>query len=626
MRLRVKSILDNWRIRAGSIVLVCVYAFFTIFVIIFLREEEGTAAFGQYFGLVKAVCDEIDFIVVHIFAAELVLKFLAYGIAFVYPIVPNLWEFTDAVVIVLSMYFAYGGGGSFVAMLRLLRLLRVILILRKVSEGRSKLKNLQKQNAVSVGTVQAQVIEFLEELATQKALSAEHKDEISYAIDMISKDKIYVVSLSTDAEDKAEKEAITSWLEQSVQDPMNQDDVEEGGGGATLMRAKSRSEKDQKGERSRGSIAKANRARNNREHRSGSDREEEVARQVRQFYEMSYITVTEEQHIEETLADFDSWNFDAMVINEMIGKIATTVVFCRMVAVYDLVNSLSLDAEKTSNFAKKVQSSFSPNVRFNGATRALDMLQAVHYFNVKGLGGGWSSYSSDLGSLALFTGALVAHCCNPGFTNDFLVKTRHPRALRYNDEAIILNYTLAYVSQTLQEQESNFLVQWGHYSVSRFRAMLIDMVLKLDITRHFPQLGELSTKLSTDQNFPNDNPADRASMNAFVLRAANLAWCARPVMTFQKWSERHIEELFLQGDLEKQVGVLVSTFCDRDVVQPDKVELAILMIMTTPFLSAFALVFDNKNWPGAKDLQKEVVGECEANRVHLHAKLTKEFA
>merc|ERR1719331_457461 len=121
---------------------------------------------------------------------------------------------------------------------------------------------------------------------------------------------------------------------------------------------------------SRGSIAKANRPRNNREHRSGTDREEEVARQVRQFYEMSFITVTEEQHIEETLADFDAWNFDAMAVHEMIGKIATTVIFCRIVALYDLVTSLTLDADNLSNFAKKVQSSFSPNVRFNGPTRA----------------------------------------------------------------------------------------------------------------------------------------------------------------------------------------------------------------------------------------------------------------
>ena len=78
---------------------------------------------------------------------------------------------------------------------------------------------------------------------------------------------------------------------------------------------------------------------------------------MRQFYEMNFITVTEEQHIEETLQDFDAWNFDAVAVNEMIGKIATQVIYCRMVAVYDLVQTISLDAEKLANFAKKIQSS-----------------------------------------------------------------------------------------------------------------------------------------------------------------------------------------------------------------------------------------------------------------------------
>merc|ERR1712139_364707 len=137
-------------------------------------------------------------------------------------------------------------------------------------------------------------------------------------------------------------------------------------------------------------------------------------------------------------------------------------------------------------------------------------------------------------------------------------------------------------------------------------------------------MGRAEREALDGPEFPERHPGERNSMYAFSLRAANLAWCARPVSTFTKWSERHIEELFTQGDLEKQVGVLVSTFCDRDVVQPDKVELSILMIMVTPFLSAFALVFDNKNWSGAKELQKDVVGECENNRLHLMAKLSKE--
>merc|ERR1712100_791555 len=91
MRVRVKHILDLWGLRAGSIVLVCLYAFFTIFTILMLREDQAFL-FGSYYESVQEWCSYIDFVVVHIFALELLLKFLAYGLAFVYPIMPNLWE------------------------------------------------------------------------------------------------------------------------------------------------------------------------------------------------------------------------------------------------------------------------------------------------------------------------------------------------------------------------------------------------------------------------------------------------------------------------------------------------------------------------------------------------------
>merc|ERR1719191_314862 len=106
MRLRVKSILDMWTVRAGSTIIVCLYAFFTVFVIVFLRREEGTLLFGDHYPTVKQGCNTVDFIVVHIFAFELLLKFLSYGTAFLWPILPNMWEFVDAVVIIASLYLA----------------------------------------------------------------------------------------------------------------------------------------------------------------------------------------------------------------------------------------------------------------------------------------------------------------------------------------------------------------------------------------------------------------------------------------------------------------------------------------------------------------------------------------
>jgi hypothetical protein len=300
-------------------------------------------------------------------------------------------------------------------------------------------------------------------------------------------------------------------------------------------------------------------------------------------------------------------------------------VFLRLVAIYDYTHLLRLDSESLAQFTLKVQASFSM-VRFHGHARAVDLLQACNYFLSKGLGQQWAQLD-NLG-FTLFCGALVAHCGNPGFTNEFLVKTRHPRALRYNDVTVVANHTLSFVSQMMLEPETNFMKEWDSMQVRRLRMDLITMVLKLDITRHFQELGELNQRLSSGDghSWPNDTVDDRSAMMFFTLRAANMAYAARPMSIYQKWADKQMEELFQQGDLEKRVGVLVSSFCDRDVVQPDKVQYAILMIIVNPFLSAFSLVYENKNWSGAKDIEKQMMTDgANYNQTQLQIKLNKDF-
>ena len=56
-----------------------------------------------------------------------------------------------------------------------------------------------------------------------------------------------------------------------------------------------------------------------------------------------------------------------------------------------------------------------------------------------------------------------------------------------------------------------------------------------------------------------------------------------------------------------------------------KVQLARLLIMVSPFMSAFNLIYETKQWGGAKEIQKEVLDEGEAaNRAQLFARLNKD--
>jgi len=182
---------------------------------------------------------------------------------------------------------------------------------------------------------------------------------------------------------------------------------------------------------------------------------------------------------------------------------------------------------------------------------------------------------------------------------------------------IVQNHTLAFVSQLLKDPETNFILQWEQPQVEGFRKQLINMVLKLDIQKHFGELGDLNNKVLQVGGFPKDTAEDRATIMCFALRAADLSWTARPQNLYQRWSERYMDELFQQGDLEKQVGVSVSSFCDRDIVSADKCQLAILLLLARPFLAAFCMCYTELN----KDI---VVDGVEQNITVLEGRLSKE--
>merc|ERR1719201_2834753 len=76
---------------------------------------------------------------------------------------------------------------------------------------------LQQKNAVKVGTQQGIVVEILEDLMQVKALSHDHREEIEWAIEMITRNKLYTVALSEETEEeKAETQAIHAWLMHSA--------------------------------------------------------------------------------------------------------------------------------------------------------------------------------------------------------------------------------------------------------------------------------------------------------------------------------------------------------------------------------------------------------------------------
>lgn len=89
------------------------------------------------------------------------------------------------------------------------------------------------------------------------------------------------------------------------------------------------------------------------------------------------------------------------------------------------------------------------------------------------------------------------------------------------------------------------------------------MVINTDLAYHFELVTNVQAKM-IGENFPQGTLEDHLLFLTFTLHCADLSKPARPLATYLAWMDSMTEEFWLQGDMEKELGIPVSSFMDRD--------------------------------------------------------------
>eukprot|EP01052_Picozoa_sp_SAG31_P022873 SAG31_NODE_1844_length_7106_cov_3.064935_7_plen_94_part_00 len=84
------------------------------------------------------------------------------------------------------------------------------------------------------------------------------------------------------------------------------------------------------------------------------------------------------------------------------------------------------------------------------------------------------------------------------------------------------------------------------------------------MARHFDVLTKFKLRVDSDQ-FSSENKDDRAMLMNVVVHASDLSNLCRSYELAFKWAKLKVEELWRQGDTEKNIGQPVSPMCDRKV-------------------------------------------------------------
>lgn len=108
------------------------------------------------------------------------------------------------------------------------------------------------------------------------------------------------------------------------------------------------------------------------------------------------------------------------------------------------------------------------------------------------------------------------------------------------------------------------------------------MILDTDMSRHFEIIGRFKARSENLGDLSFDNSEDKLSILAMALKVADLGHAAKSTDLHDKWTNLVMEEYFRQGDLEKEMKLPVSIYCDRMTTDIPRCQAGFLKIVCIP--------------------------------------------
>ncbi len=143
---------------------------------------------------------------------------------------------------------------------------------------------------------------------------------------------------------------------------------------------------------------------------------------------------------------------------------------------------------------------------------------------------------------------------HPGVNSVFLISMSDPIAVRHNDISILENHHLAASFMLMSDDpDCNWAIKMNQADFKRTRHVIIETVLMTDMSKHFVELSQLTTRMS-DEDF---NASDSKDKELFIKFMFHLSDISNPTKNFslcRYWTDLLFVEFFAQGDLEKING------------------------------------------------------------------------
>lgn len=299
------------------------------------------------------------------------------------------------------------------------------------------------------------------------------------------------------------------------------------------------------------------------------------------------------------------WNFNTFFIASCTSGFPLKAIGYYTIKRFSLDEQLSIDETVLSAFLMELEEKYLKNPYHNSTHAADVMCSAVYLLSA-------SSLIGEITYLELFSciiAALAHDVGHPGKNNRFLVISQSNVAIIYNDISVLEMMHASLLFEILKAAEFNILSELSNDKWMLVRKDIIDMILATDMGKHFELLGLFKAKHLANDFHDFSSAETRADLLRLLIKAADIGHAAKSIELHQKWCELVIQEFYDQGDLEKQLNLPVSMYCDRETTEIGKSQSGFIKNIVFPLFSTINAVLSSQH------IEEKCVQQLQSNQL-----------
>ena len=193
------------------------------------------------------------------------------------------------------------------------------------------------------------------------------------------------------------------------------------------------------------------------------------------------LSSDEEKCLNTIQSRLDDYNFDVFEVCKLTAQRPLFFLGLILFKRFHLCSKFNIPTTTLSNWLRATERGYQDKP-YHNSIHAADVLRSTYFFLCQGR---VKNLLNDLDILASLIAAAIHDFDHPGVSNAFLVKSRHEKAILYNDRSVLENHHLASAFLLMHKTETNILCGLTVKQWEDIRKSIIEMVLATDLAHHF---------------------------------------------------------------------------------------------------------------------------------------------